>query len=68
VENIHVRACDSVNLGEPLIDVTIEIRNAIHITAISYVLREAEFRFECIQKELDVHAQIQPGCRPIHPP
>ena len=49
VETIHNRACSSVNLGETVIDVTLETRGATHITAISHALREGGFRSERIQ-------------------
>jgi threonine dehydratase len=49
VEVIHNRAYYGVNLGETVIDVTLETRGASHITAISHALREAGFSFERIQ-------------------
>ena len=49
VETIHNRAYYGVNLGETVIDVTLETRGASHITAISHALREAGFSFERIQ-------------------
>ena len=49
VETIHNRAYYGVNLGETVIDVTLETRGASHITAISHALLEAGFSFERIQ-------------------
>jgi threonine dehydratase len=49
VEVIHNRAYYGVNLGETVIDVTLETRGASHITAISHALLEAGFSFERIQ-------------------
>ncbi len=49
VETIHNRSYYGVNLGETVIDVTIETRGATHITAISHALREGGFSFERIQ-------------------
>ncbi|MGA2886503.1 MAG: threonine ammonia-lyase [Terracidiphilus sp.] len=49
VETIHNRAYYGVNLGETVIDVTLETRGATHITAISHALREGGFQVERIQ-------------------
>ena len=49
VETIHNRAYYGVNLGETVIDITLETRGSAHIAAISHALREAGFGFERIQ-------------------
>jgi threonine dehydratase len=49
VETIHNRSYYGVSLGETAIDVTLEMRGAAHIAAISHALREAGFDFERIQ-------------------
>src|ERR1700678_3726354 len=49
VETIHNRAYYGVNLGDPVIDITLETRGAAHITAISDALETEGYRYERIQ-------------------
>lgn len=49
VETVHNRSYYGVNLGQTVIDVTLETRGASHITAITHALREAGFPAQRIQ-------------------
>jgi threonine dehydratase len=49
VETTHNRAYYGVNLGDTLIDVTLETRGAHHIAAIGRALEQANYRYERIQ-------------------
>jgi threonine dehydratase len=49
VETIHNRAYYGVNLGDTVIDITLETRGALHITQISQALATEGYRFERIQ-------------------
>ena len=49
VETLHNRAYYGVNLGDTVIDITLETRGAPHITAIGKALEEAHYRYERIQ-------------------
>ncbi len=48
VETLHNRAHYGVNLGDTVIDITLEARGAAHIQAISAALHEAGYKFERI--------------------
>ena len=48
VETLHNRAHYGVNLGDTVIDITLEARGAAHILAISAALEEAGYKFERI--------------------
>ena len=49
VETLHNRAYYGVNLGDTVIDITLETRGATHITSIGTALDEAHYRYERIQ-------------------
>ena len=49
VETLHNRAYYGVNLGDTVIDITLETRGAAHITAIGNALEAAGYRYERIQ-------------------
>jgi threonine dehydratase len=49
VETVHNRAYYGVNLGDTVIDITLETRGAAHITAISEALEGEGYRYERIQ-------------------
>lgn len=49
VETLHNRAYYGVNLGDTVIDITLETRGATHIDAIGQALEQAHYRFERIQ-------------------
>jgi threonine dehydratase len=49
VETIHNRAYYGVNLGDTVIDITLETRGAAHITAIAQALELEGYRYERIQ-------------------
>ena len=49
VETLHNRAYYGVNLGDTVIDITLETRGAAHITAIANALEEEGYRYERIQ-------------------
>lgn len=49
VETIHNRAYYGVNLGDTVIDITLETRGSGHIAAIGAALEEANYRYERIQ-------------------
>jgi threonine dehydratase len=49
VETLHNRAYYGVNLGDTVIDITLETRGAAHIATITAALKEAHYRFERIQ-------------------
>jgi threonine dehydratase len=49
VETLHNRSYYGVNLGETVIDITLETRGAAHIESISDALRELGYRHERIQ-------------------
>jgi threonine dehydratase len=49
VETLHNRAYYGVNLGDTVIDITLETRGANHITSIAKALEEANYRYERIQ-------------------
>jgi threonine dehydratase len=49
VETLHNRAYYGVNLGDTVIDITLETRGSTHILAIGQALEEANYRFERIQ-------------------
>jgi threonine dehydratase len=49
VETIHNRAYYGVNLGDTVIDITLETRGAAHITAIGQALEVEGYRYERIQ-------------------
>jgi threonine dehydratase len=49
VETLHNRAYYGVNLGDTVIDITLETRGATHITSIAKALEEANYRYERIQ-------------------
>jgi threonine dehydratase len=49
VETLHNRSYYGVNLGETVIDITLETRGAAHIESISEALRELGYRHERIQ-------------------
>jgi threonine dehydratase len=49
VETVHNRAYYGVNLGDTVIDITLETRGAAHITAISHALETEGYRYERIQ-------------------
>ena len=49
VETIHNRAYYGVNLGDTVIDITLETRGAAHITAIAQALESEGYRYERIQ-------------------
>ena len=49
VETLHNRAYYGVNLGDTVIDITLETRGAAHITAIGNALEEEGYRYERIQ-------------------
>jgi threonine dehydratase len=49
VETVHNRAYYGVNLGDTVIDITLETRGATHITAISKALEVEGYRYERIQ-------------------
>ena len=49
VETLHNRAYYGVNLGDTVIDITLETRGAAHITSIGAALNEAHYRYERIQ-------------------
>src|SRR5665213_605036 len=46
VETLHDRAYYGVNLGDTVIDITLETRGTSHIIAIGNALHEAHYRFE----------------------
>ncbi len=49
VETLHNRAYYGVNLGDTVIDITLETRGAFHIASIARALEGAGYRFERIQ-------------------
>ena len=49
VETLHNRAYYGVNLGDTVIDITLETRGAAHITAIAQALEVEGYRYERIQ-------------------
>src|SRR6202041_1721300 len=49
VETLHNRAYYGVNLGDTVIDITLETRGAAHITAIGNALEVEGYRYERIQ-------------------
>ena len=49
VETLHNRAHYGVNLGDTVIDITLEARGSAHIQTISTALKEAGYKFERIQ-------------------
>ncbi len=49
VETLHNRAYYGVNLGDTVIDITLETRGAAHITAIANALESEGYRYERIQ-------------------
>ncbi len=49
VETLHNRAYYGVNLGDTVIDITLETRGAAHITAIAKALEAEGYRYERIQ-------------------
>ncbi|MGC2402757.1 MAG: threonine ammonia-lyase [Acidobacteriaceae bacterium] len=49
VETLHNRAYYGVNLGDTVIDITLETRGAAHITAIADALEAEGYRYERIQ-------------------
>ncbi|HEV2173226.1 MAG TPA: threonine ammonia-lyase, partial [Nitrospira sp.] len=49
VETLHNRAYYGVNLGDTVIDITLETRGATHIHSIGEALEEAHYRYERIQ-------------------
>ena len=49
VETLHNRAYYGVNLGDTVIDITLETRGAAHITAIAQALEAEGYRYERIQ-------------------
>jgi threonine dehydratase len=49
VETLHNRAYYGVNLGDTVIDITLETRGSTHILAIGQALEAANYRFERIQ-------------------
>lgn len=49
VETLHNRSHYGVNLGDTVIDITLEARGSAHIQAISAALKEAGYKFERIQ-------------------
>jgi threonine dehydratase len=49
VETLHNRAYYGVNLGDTVIDITLETRGAAHITAIANALEAEGYRYERIQ-------------------
>jgi threonine dehydratase len=49
VETLHNRAYYGVNLGDTVIDITLETRGAAHITAIGDALEAEGYRYERIQ-------------------
>ncbi len=49
VETLHNRAYYGVNLGDTVIDITLETRGSTHIASIGKALDEAHYRFERIQ-------------------
>ena len=49
VETLHNRAYYGVNLGDTVIDITLETRGAAHITAIAHALETEGYRYERIQ-------------------
>ena len=49
VETLHNRAYYGVNLGDTVIDITLETRGAAHITAIGTALEVEGYRYERIQ-------------------
>jgi threonine dehydratase len=49
VETIHNRAYYGVNLGDTVIDITLETRGSAHITQIASALEAESYRFERIQ-------------------
>ena len=49
VETLHNRAYYGVNLGDTVIDITLETRGAAHITAIAHALESEGYRYERIQ-------------------
>ncbi|HEX3940517.1 MAG TPA: threonine ammonia-lyase [Acidobacteriaceae bacterium] len=49
VETLHNRAYYGVNLGDTVIDITLETRGAPHIASIGKALEAAHYRFERIQ-------------------
>jgi threonine dehydratase len=49
VETLHNRAYYGVNLGDTVIDITLETRGAAHITAIGEALEAEGYRYERIQ-------------------
>jgi threonine dehydratase len=49
VETLHNRAYYGVNLGDTVIDITLETRGAAHITAIADALEVEGYRYERIQ-------------------
>ena len=49
VETLNNRAYYGVNLGDTVIDITLETRGAAHITAIANALEEEGYRYERIQ-------------------
>ncbi len=48
VETLHNRSHYGVNLGDTVIDITLETRGTSHIQAISSALQEAGYKFERI--------------------
>ena len=48
VETLHNRSHYGVNLGDTVIDITLETRGTSHIQTISSALQEASYKFECI--------------------
>ncbi len=49
VETLHNRAYYGVNLGDTVIDITLETRGVTHITSIGKALNDAHYRYERIQ-------------------
>ncbi len=49
VETLHNRAYYGVNLGDTVIDITLETRGAAHISAIANALEAEGYRYERIQ-------------------
>jgi threonine dehydratase len=49
VETLHNRAYYGVNLGDTVIDITLETRGPTHILSIGKALEEANYRYERIQ-------------------
>jgi threonine dehydratase len=49
VDTLHNRSYYGVNLGDTVIDITLETRGALHITSIAAALEGAGYRYERIQ-------------------